>query len=411
MAPPGGWTMGENLSTLAGQAARADVYLGVEADSNDSFVTRGDVLFRMFVEQLTEYAIFMLDPEGRVVSWNAGAERLEGYSYAEILGTDFSVFYPEEDVRQGKPRDELCAALRDGRFENEGWRVRKDGARFRAHVVITPVFGPGGCLCGFGKVTHDVTERSTSAERALQRSEEQLRLALEATRRLAAAVRARDEFVAVLTHDLGDPISAIVLGASVTLRQLPDGSGAMKKRLETIRSEAERAGRMIDELLQEIALERGAAALSLDQHDPRVLLAEVLTTFEAGVHERGLLLTSEVGDGVRAVRCDRDYVLRVFENLLGNAKKFTPEGGWIALHVEPAGTAAVKFSVRDNGPGIAPDDLPRVFQKGFRGVRSMAGLGMGLAIAKSIVEAHGGRIGVDSEVGKGSAFWFTLPTA
>jgi len=227
--------------------------------------------------------------------------------------------------------------------------------------------------------------------------------------RLAAEVKARDDFVAVLSHDLGDPIGTIALGAGVLARQLPDDAAGMRKRLDTIRSEAERAGRMIEALLHEIALQRGTVTLSLDPQDPRALVSEVIATFEEGVHERRLQLTSEVRDGVCAVRCDRDYVLRVFENLLGNAKKFTPEGGWIAVRAEPA-PMAVKFSICDSGAGIPKEDLSRVFQRGFRGAQRSAGLGMGLAIAKGIVEAHGGRIGVESEVGKGSAFWFTLPT-
>lgn len=505
----------------------------VDWENTKDVGTRSEVLIRLFVEQMKGYGIFMLDPKGRVVSWNAGAERLSGYSNTEVVGRDFSLFFLDEDVRRGKPHDDLRAALRDGRFEDEGWRLRKNGARYRAHVVVTPVFDPEGCHLGFGNIARDVTARSTSAERAHQRSEEPLRLALEATglgtwdcdllagqvhyseetrrifgigqdepttnercvaavhpedrtrtheavrraldpssprsyeidvralwpdgtvrwvacrgrvifsnagsmcrpvrfigtaldittsktaelereqfvERLAVALRARDEFVAVVSHDLGDPISTIALGASILARQLPDSAVVFKKRLETIRGEAERAGRMIEDLLQEMAFERGTATLSLDPQDPRVLVSEVIATFEAGVHERGLLLTADVSEGVSTVRCDRDYVLRVFENLLGNAKKFTPEGGWIAVHAEPAGQMAVKFSVRDSGAGIPKEDLPRVFQKGFRGVQRSAGLGMGLAIAKEIVEAHGGRIGVDSEVGKGSAFWFTLPRA
>lgn len=521
------------LHVVAGERGRMAEYLEVEGGKLEDFALRGEALSRLFVEQAAEdFSLVMLDPAGRIVFFSAGAERFEGYASAEMLGRDFSVLYPEEDVRRGAPENGLRIALREGRYEDDGWHLHKNGTRLRVSVVITPLSGPDGRLWGFATVVRGAPPRSTAAEQALSRSEEKLRLALEATRlgtfdcdlltgeiqcsdecrrilgigpeeattrerclaavhsedrprareavdraldpsasrpyeidlrsvwrdgtvhwvasrgkvvfsgggterkplrligtvlditapkarelererlveRLAAEVKARDDFVAVLSHDLGDPIGTIALGASVLARQLSHEAAGVKKRLETIRSEAERAGRMIEALLQEIALERGTISLSLETQDARVLVAEVVATFEEGVQERGLTLTSDVHDGVRSVRCDRDYVLRVFENLLGNAKKFTPEGGWIAVRAEPASTA-VKFSVSDSGSGISREDLPRVFQRGFRGAQRPAGLGMGLAIAKGIVEAHGGRIGVDSEVGKGAAFWFTLPTA
>ena len=167
---------------------------------------------------------------------------------------------------------------------------------------------------------------------------------------------------------------------------------------------------MIEGLLEEIALDGQAVSPSRTAEAPEALLADVVVLFESGAHEKGVTLTVESRPGLRSVSCDRDQILRVFGNLVGNAAKFTPPGGMVSLRAEQAG-AAIRFSVSDNGPGIPPEQLPSVFDRGFRGQRQQTGLGLGLAIAKSIVEAHGGTIGVESQPGKGSTFWFTLPEA
>jgi signal transduction histidine kinase len=167
---------------------------------------------------------------------------------------------------------------------------------------------------------------------------------------------------------------------------------------------------MIEDLLAEIALEGGKVSFSMQAHDPRSLVSEVFESFQPGAQARQITLEQEVSEGLGPVLCDRDYVIRAFGNLVGNGEKFTPGGGTIVLRAEPV-ERAVKFSVTDTGVGISPEDRSRLFERGFRGVGGQPGLGLGLAIAKSIVEAHGGRVGVESEVGKGSTFWFTLPSA
>jgi PAS domain S-box-containing protein len=509
---------------------RTDRLLADERDQADRLVTRFEVPFHLLVEQVKDYAIFMLDTEGNIVSWNLGAEHLSGYLYEEAVGKHYSFFFTDEDVRAGKPQEELRAAAREGRIEVEGWRGRKDGTWFMANVVVTALHDAGGKLTGFAKITQDVTERSTSAEKALRRSEATLRLTAEATglgtwdwdvaadvlvlsdrcraifgigsnepasydRFLAAvhpddrrrvdekvrralvpsssgiyeneyravlpdgtthwvsalgrvlfkgtgaqrearrfigtvlditqrkhieeererlvddldvAVKARDEFVAVLSHDLRNPMASILLAADLLLKKLPDDMVELRKRAQTIQTTARGAGRMIEYLLQELALQRGALTLSAEPQDVRALLSDVMAMFEADAELRHLSLSLAPLEDLKPVRCDRDYVMRVFANLVGNALKFTPAGGTIAIGAEAAGQA-VKFSVTDSGPGIAPEEVARLFDRGFRGGGREAGLGLGLAIARGIVEACGGAIGVDSELGKGSTFWFTLP--
>ncbi len=499
--------------------------------SSDVHIRLSEEPFRILVNEVIDYAIFLLDPEGIVLSWNSGAERLKGYRMEEVIGKHFSIFYPEEDARLGKPGEGLRTAARQGRFEDEGYRVRKDGTAFRASVIITALHDEEGSVRGFAKVVRDVTAGFTSAERALERSEEVLRAAIEATglgtwdwdlasnelhlsdlgrkafglgesepvsyarllalihpedrgsvdqavrgaqdpssagaydvefrvlgsdgalrwlhsrgrvrfkttdraqearrfigtvsditarkgaeqererllHELSQAVGARDDFVAVLSHDLRNPINTIYVGSSILISQLPSAMVGQRKHADTIHRAAQRAAGMIDDLLQEITLEAGALALSLEPHDPRAILDEVCAMFGPGAGERQLSLTAEVSGDPKPVLCDRDYVFRVFGNLVGNAKKFTPAGGAIWIRTEPA-REAVRFSVSDNGPGIPAEQLSRLFQRGFRGQR-LGGLGLGLAIAKGIVEAHGGEVGVESVVGTGTTFWFTIPVA
>ena len=173
--------LSQHVSAAVGtERRRTNERLTDERQRADGALERSEEPFRLLVDQVKDYAIFMLDPAGNVVSWNSGAERLKGYRFEEIRGKHFSTFYTAPDVAARKPEEELEVALRDGRVEAEGWRVRKDGSTFLANVVITALHNPDGTLRGFAKVTRDVTERFTSAERALERSEETLRLATEA---------------------------------------------------------------------------------------------------------------------------------------------------------------------------------------------------------------------------------------
>jgi PAS domain S-box-containing protein len=229
-------------------------------------------------------------------------------------------------------------------------------------------------------------------------------------RDLGRAVRARDDFVAVLSHDLRTPLGTITMGATYLHNQIPEDQARLRKRAESIRTAAERATRMIEDLLAGIALEEGKIQFNKEPHDPRSLVSEASEMFQPGAQDRGLSLDARVIGDPKPVLCDRDSVMRAFGNLVGNAKKFTLPGGTITLHAE-AIDGAIKFSVSDTGSGIPAEHHSRIFERGFRSKSGEAGLGLGLAIAKGIVEGHGGQIGVESEVGKGSTFWFTLPVA
>ncbi len=230
-------------------------------------------------------------------------------------------------------------------------------------------------------------------------------------RQLQDAVRIRDELMAVLGHDLRNPLGTIVMSSVLLQKALPESEVRLHKRADTIRHSAERASRLIDDLLDAAAIDSGKLVLELDTIDAADLVNEAIELHSPLAIEKGIDLASEVGDGPGAVRCDRDQVSRVFSNLIGNAKKFSAEGTKIRVRAAREG-AFVRFSVVDQGPGIPDDTLPNVFERGFQTKRGQAGgLGLGLSIAKGIVEAHGGKIGVASELGRGSTFWFTLPAA
>ncbi|HEX2204078.1 MAG TPA: PAS domain S-box protein [Longimicrobium sp.] len=226
-----------------------------------------------------------------------------------------------------------------------------------------------------------------------------------------AAVRAREDVLHVVSHDLGNSLSAIVVTTTVLLRTLPEGEGnaELRKRISSIRDLARRMQRLRQDLLDVASIESGRLGIEWDRWDPAGVAREALEAFAPLAAEKGVALEDEVSDGLPALEGDRERVLQVLANLLGNAVKFTPAGGRVTLRVEP-GDDEVRFAVADTGPGIPPEHLGHVFDR-FWKVRAAnrTGAGLGLAIARGIVEAHDGRIWVDSTLGEGSTFYFTLP--
>ncbi len=369
---------------LRSMAARATA-LVVQHRSRKA-LAESEARFRGIAESgLIAIAYFEID--GRITDANDAFLSLTGYDRDDLragaIGWD-KLTPPEWRERTAIAVEELRTRGHCRPYQKEYFR--KDGSRIP--VLL------GGTMIGAEGVAFalDMTEQ--------KRTEEALR----------RAVHARDEFVAVLSHDLRGPMSAISLASNLILKQLPDRQERLKKRVETIRSAAERAERLISQLLDEISLEQGQVQLVLEPVDPRSLLDEVADLYRSGAEERGLDLYVEVAGTPEAVLCDRDYLLRVFGNIVANAKKYTPHGGRITLRAESR-DGVVRLSVTDTGPGIEPQQRSLIFQRGFRGKGAGAGLGFGLAIAKAIVEAHGGQIGVESEPGQGSTFWFTLPKA
>ncbi|HEU4613886.1 MAG TPA: PAS domain S-box protein [Kofleriaceae bacterium] len=354
--------------------------------------------FRLIIESVRDYAIFMLDAGGHVATWNIGAERIHGYRAEEIIGSHFSRFYPQEDVEAGKCEMELRAAAQDGRFEDEDWRVRKDGSRFWANVVISAVRDHEGRLIGYSKVTRDLTERRVAeADR---------------TARLAAehASRTKDEFLAILGHELRNPLAPIL--TALQLLKLR-GQDPPPKEHAVIERQVRHMMHLVDDLLDISRITRGKLELRRHPIDLRGVVAKAIELASPLIEQRGHRLQVDLPTRPIGVDVDEARMTQVLANLMTNAAKYTEPGGAIRVSVtERAGD--VDIAVSDNGIGIPPDLLPRVFDlfvQGYRtSERSGGGLGIGLTLVRNLVEMHGGTVSAHSEgVGRGSRFTVHLP--
>jgi len=362
--------------------------------------TRQDELFRLLIDSIHDYAVFMLEPDGRVATWNAGAERLKGYRASEIIGKPFSVFYPDRDVQAGKCEMELATATAQGRFEDEGWRIRKDGTRFWANVVISAIRDPTNTLLGFSKVTRDLTER--------KRAEEE-RAALLAAEQ---ASRAKDEFMAMLGHELRNPLAPIV--TALQLMKLRDG-GKRSKEEQIIERQVNHMVRLVDDLLDVSRIARGNITLKREALDVHEIMAKAIETASPLLEDRRQHLQVEAGDSPMIVRADSARLVQVFANLLTNAAKYTQPSGHIRINMSEC-DGVVAIEVSDDGIGIANELLPQIFElfvQAPQGIeRSRGGLGIGLALVKRLLALHGGTVEAHSAgLGLGSTFTVRLPSS
>ncbi len=477
--------------------------------------------FRTLVQGVRDYAIFMLNPDGTVATWNEGAQRIKGYTAAEIIGTHFSRFYPKEALDRRFPDQELAAATTEGRFEDEGWRIRKDGSRFWANVVITALRDEHGRLVGFSKITRDLTERRRHEE-ILRASEERFRLLVEgvvdyaiimmdqegfitswnngaaqlngyapgeivgrhfsrlypheeiqsnkpwedlietgkrgrtvsegwrvrrdgtrywannviaalretddATRSyymvtqdltqrrhaesLAEAAHRTNEFIAMLAHELRNPLAPI-RNAVALMGRKGLGDPVLESMRQTVDRQSVHLTRIVDELLDVNRVARGRFSVERVPIDLHEVLARAIETSRPLMDRHRQVFQMDVPKAPLPVKGDAMRLVQVFVNLLNNAAKYTPEGGQIRLETE-LGNEEIIVRVQDNGRGIPPEALERVFEL-FMQIAPEArgeqgGLGVGLALVRRIVELHGGRVVARSEgLGKGSTFSVHLP--
>jgi len=380
---------------------------------------RSEEMFRLLIESVKEYAIFLLDPNGNVMTWNRGAQRIKGYAPEEIIGRHFSNFYPEED--KAKPAMELEIAKREGMVEDEGWRVRKDGTRFWANVVITAVFDAHGELRGFAKVTRDMTERKRAEEiqqalfeqrEARFHAEEERRRA-EASHRVAQeSNRAKDEFLMTLSHELRTPLTSI-LGWSRMLPTLPPSDPVFNEAIAAIGRSAEVQARLIDDVLDVSRIVSGKLRLSLENIDLTRLLNSAVDAVRPSASAKGITIVTSFAHDLGSIVADGTRLQQVVWNLLTNAVKFTPKVGQITVSARRTSSHA-QVTVTDTGEGIEPAFLPHVFEQ-FRqaenpSTRVHGGLGLGLSIVRYLAEAHGGTVTAESAGrGKGATFTVTIP--
>ena len=363
--------------------------------------------FRMLVEEVEDYAIFMLDVEGYIQSWNAGAEAIKGYKADEIIGKHFTVFYPEEDIQRDKPRFELKVAAEVGRFEDEGWRLRKDGTRFWANVIITALRDKDGVLRGFGKVTSDLTERKKAEEQRLQLAREQV-----ARSEAEAASRAKDEFLATISHELRTPLNAI-LGWGRMLRNTNLNEENVNRGLNSIERNAKLQAQLIDDLLDVSSIISGKLRLTVLPVDLPPIIEAAVDSMRPAADAKGIRLQLMLDSHAGLISGDPDRLQQIVWNLLSNAVKFTHREGRVHVSLQRF-NSHVEIKVSDTGRGISPEFLPYVFDR-FRQAdssisRMHGGLGLGMAIVRHLVELHGGTVHAQSPgEGQGTTFTVELP--
>jgi len=351
--------------------------------------------FRLLIEGVQDYAIYMLDPNGNVASWNVGAERIEGYRAEEIIGRHFSVFYPPDAVAQGRPDWQLRTALEQGRAEDEGWRARKDGTKYWANAVITALKDKDGTLRGFAKIVRDMTERRKIE--ALQRADRQ-----------------KNEFLALLAHELRNPLAPI--RNALYIMGQPEASAANATRAREIAErQVQHMSRLLDDLIDVARVSRGSMELRKELLDVDLAVASAVEAVRPLIQDQRHQLTVAVPPRTLWVDADPARLEQVLINLLTNAVKYTDPGGHIWITAEAEG-AEVVLRVRDSGIGIDPLMLPRIFelfvQAERRMDRSVGGVGIGLSLVKKLVELHGGTVQAFSAgLGKGTELVVRLPAA
>lgn len=364
--------------------------------------------FELFVNHVVDYAIFMLDPSGVIITWNLGAQRIKGYSGADIIGKHFSIFYPEEDARNRKPDWELEVAKREGRYEEEGWRLRKDGTRFWASVVITAIRDSSGRLRGFGKVTRDLTERrAQEIQRNIDRERESMQLRAHAER-MADLEHTKTEFLNLASHELRGPMTVLrgyismLTEGSIPQEQVPAIARLLEGKLGQM-------DRLIEQMLETARLEQDSMSVEI-AFDLGEVVQEQIDVFRPLLE--GPFITVDADTRPLVVTGDPARIGGVVTNLLDNAVKYSPNGGEIQVATGRDESDAF-VTVVDQGLGIAAEHLSRLFTRFGRlpteENMSIPGTGLGLYLCKEIAMRHGGDITVRSELGAGSAFTLSLP--
>lgn len=359
---------------------------------------------RLLIEAVTDYAIYSLDRDGYITSWNPGAERIKQYTAEEVIGKHFSLFYTPEDRAREMPAFVLHTAATAGHFEGEGWRVRKDGTRFWSSVAVTPVRDDENNIIGFSKVTRDITDRKELLDRIRQHAEE-LELRIAEREQTNAELEA---FSYSVSHDLRAPIRAITGFADAVREEYGDRLDATgHEYLQHVLDGAARMNRLVEDLLNYSRLSR--VELELEA----VPVARVTATALKNIGTHDGKIKVAIPDNV-SVRGHEATLVQVIYNLVNNALKFRRPNVRPEINVSVEKNKGFgRITVADNGIGIAPQHRERIFQvfERLHGTEEFPGTGIGLAIVKRSIERMGGRFGLDSEVGRGSTFWVELPLA
>jgi len=364
-----------------------------ERRDREEILRRSEEHLRLLVGSVRDYAIFMLDPDGTVLTWNAGAEAIFGYRAEEVMGRNFALFFTPTDIAAGAPARELHSALAQGRFEIEAWRLRRDGSMIWSHAVLTPVRDAEGVHRGFAKVTRDLSERRRLHE-------------------LEQSSRRMNRFLAMLAHELRNPLAPIRNAVSL-MHAMPGLTGPVAAIRDIIDRQLGHLVRLVDDLLDVARVTTGKIQFRREPLDLRDVARIALEAAQPLAAAREQRLTPEMAASLVPVEGDRTRLVQVLQNLLNNAVRYTPTGGTIQVGVRRDGAHAIA-EVSDSGIGIAPDALERIFtlfaQEDEARQFAHGGLGIGLSLAREVVEQHGGELTAHSEgPGTGSTFTVRLP--
>jgi PAS domain S-box-containing protein len=366
---------------------------------------RSDEQFRMLVNSVTDYAIYMLSPEGKVTSWNAGAQRIKGYEPDEIIGQHFSTFYTEEDIALGMPQRVLDTAAKEGRYEKEGWRVRKDGTRFLAHVIVDPIRGENGELVGFAKVTRDITERH-QAQKELERAREAFFQSQKA--------EALGQLTGGVAHDFNNLLMVIMSSLEMASKRLPDDP-KLRRLINNAVQGAQRGASLTQRMLSFARRQE----LKLEPVRPKELVAGMLDLLERSIGPAISIQTSVPGNLASTLADPNQLELSIL-NLAVNARDAMPQGGTISIAARQAfvtqssalGIAAGEYvciSVTDDGEGMDEATLARATEPFFTTKGVGKGTGLGLSMVHGMAQQLGGTLVIASHIGKGTTAELWLP--
>lgn len=362
----------------------------------DEQLRESEERLRLLIGSIKDYAIFMLDPKGRVVTWNPGAESIKGYQPKEIIGHHISRFYTPEDLNRSLPQTLLHQAEAEGRVENEGWRVRKDGTRFWADVVISAVRDSTGKLRGFAKVTRDLTERRKMEEGLVQ---------LAQTRE---ALRLRDEFLSIASHELKTPITTLQLQLQSVRERVEALDQRVASKIDRAARSSDQLAQLVESLLDVSRIASGRFELKLERFDLAESVREVIERFRDAAAKAGCELSARI-EGSLPGTWDRLRIEQVLTNLLANAIKYAA-GTPIQVSLAQERETAI-LEVRDQGPGVPEASLPRIFDRFERAAPTQhyGGLGLGLYVVHEIVRTHNGMVTAHNLPDGGACFSVRLP--
>ncbi len=345
--------------------------------------------FRLLVESVEEYAIYLLDPIGTVTTWNSGAEKIKGYKAQDIIGKNFACFYTNEDVAAGRPEHNLKMARERGHMRDQGIRVRKDGSIFEAEVILTALRDKNGDVRGYSKVTRDI------AAQVLAREMEAGKLAAE------QASKAKDDFLAALSHELRTPLTPALAAASFLAQQSKRMPAEFMSEIETIQRNVQLQARLIDDLLDLTRVVRGKLELHFDRVDAHILIRDALEIARTDIVAKELQVSTDLGAKEHQIWADPVRMQQVYWNLINNAVKFTSRSGKIDIRTSNDSHGRLEFEIIDTGIGIEPDKIRSLFEPFEQAdpsiTRQFGGLGLGLAISKYIVDLHEGQISAESQ--------------